>query len=164
MSRTEWREIAGTQGNYFVSDDGQVWSRPRKNSSGGLLKIGRNSHGYLVVDLSVNGKTTTRRVHRLVIEAFAGPPDDGHECRHLDGDKTNNRIDNLVWGTRSENAFDRVRHGTHATGSKTECLRGHPFDETNTRIRPDGSRLCRECHRQYLREWRRKRADGKAAA
>ena len=156
----EWRIIPGTDGNYLVSDHGQVWSRPRRNTSGGILTP-TVTQGYLYVTLSVDGRTQTRRIHRLVLESFVGPAN-GLECRHLDGDKTNNRLDNLAWGTRSENALDRVRHGTHSTGSKTECIRGHPFDEVNTHIRTDGSRYCRACALLRLHRYRRRLKEGAA--
>jgi DNA invertase Pin-like site-specific DNA recombinase len=47
-----------------------------------------------------------------VLEAFVGECPPGHECRHLNGNKTDNRVENLAWGTSAENARDRVRHGT----------------------------------------------------
>jgi predicted transcriptional regulator len=52
-------------------------------------------------------------VHRAVLTAFRGPyPGKGFEARHLDGNKQNNRLGNLAWGTRRENADDRIRHGS----------------------------------------------------
>jgi hypothetical protein len=53
-----------------------------------------------------------------VIEAFVGPrPDWAEECRHDDGDTSNNAAGNLLWGTKKQNAEDRERHGTHRKGS-----------------------------------------------
>lgn len=62
------------------------------------------------------GKAITRYVHRLVLEAFVGFSEPGHECRHGDRDTTNNRLSNLSWGTRSQNAEDRRKHGTMPLG------------------------------------------------
>lgn len=53
------------------------------------------------------------RVHRLVCEAYHGPPPEGFEVCHSDGSRTNNRADNLRWGSKSENVRDSVAHGTH---------------------------------------------------
>jgi len=50
-------------------------------------------------------------VHAIVLTAFAGEKAAGHVCRHLNGVATDNRLENLVWGTVSENCLDRVRHG-----------------------------------------------------
>ncbi len=101
----EWRWIAGYEWKYAVSDGGKVRSfvvSPR----GRLMKLCL-TNGYPMVQLG--GKL--RSVHRLVAEAFHGPCPAGHETRHLDGSKDNNRADNLAWGSRSENALDRARHG-----------------------------------------------------
>ena len=70
------------------------------------------------------------------------------ECRHLDDDKTNNTPENLCWGTRSENTYDKIRNGRHPMAAKTHCKRGHAFDEVNTYRNPaTGSRRCRKCKR-----------------
>lgn len=69
--------------------------------------------GYLYVRPNQN----TRKVHRLVAEAFHGPcPEDKITC-HKDGSRDNNREDNLYYGTQKDNMADRVRHGTAAIGS-----------------------------------------------
>ena len=49
----------------------------------------------------------------------------GDVVRHLDGDKENNRAENLAWGTDSENMIDQVRHGNHLHARKAHCPRGH---------------------------------------
>ena len=62
------------------------------------------------------GKYRTCYVHRLLSEIFNGPCPEGMECRHLDGDPENNNCNNVKWGTRLENARDRVVHGTSGKG------------------------------------------------
>lgn len=96
--------------DYLVGSDGSIWSK----KWGKLRKLPTSvtAKGYLRVSLSVDGKTFERKVHHLVLEAFIGPRPAGCECRHLDGDKKNNRPENLCWGTSEENAADRIRHGT----------------------------------------------------
>lgn len=55
---------------------------------------------------------TYRYVHHLILETFVGPkPSPKHMTRHLDGNRRNSRLSNLVWGTCKENAEDRARHG-----------------------------------------------------
>jgi len=112
----EIRPIPGHPG-YFVSDDGRVFSEcgmgrakskygwPRRELRPGIAK----EPGYPFVVLS--GKKG-RFVHRLVLETFVGPRPHGMEARHLDGDRTNNRVENLRWGTRKENVADAIKHGT----------------------------------------------------
>lgn len=63
---------------------------------------------------------TTAAVHRLVCVAFHGPtPSADHQVRHIDGMPTNNRADNLCWGTATENEADKLLHGTRVCGERT---------------------------------------------
>lgn len=123
-STTErWLPVVGWEGLYEVSDLGRVRSLPRRvprrhtgyyDVRGGFLTLHRHRRGgYLLAALTVDDMTTKQMVHRLVLEAFVGPCPDGQECRHMDGDPTNNTVGNLRWGTTAENADDRVRHGRY---------------------------------------------------
>jgi hypothetical protein len=113
--KEEWKPISGYGFDYFVSNLGRIASR---KDGFRILKPSVGSGGYYHVALSKHSKTTTLPVHRLVLETFVGKRPDGMEARHLDGHKLNNRRDNLVWGTRSENSKDKFRHGTHIRGEK----------------------------------------------
>lgn len=109
---------------YWVSDLGRL-AGPRGLTTGAL-----NLHGYRVVNVWPVG--TNRRVqhylHRLVCEAFNGPPPfDDAVCRHLDGDRLNNLAENLAWGTQAENVADAKAHGT--------MLRPHGFKLDVDRVR-----------------------------
>lgn len=158
-----WATIDGFP-DYQASDRGRVRSLARTitRSDGAPLDIHArilaahpNGRGYLKVTLYRDGEQHTRPVHGLVAAAFHGPRPEGLEVRHLDGDKLNNRADNLAYGTRSDNARDAVRHGTHRNARKTRCPAGHDYDAANT-YRRRGGRACRECHRINDRD--RKRA------
>jgi DNA-binding XRE family transcriptional regulator len=76
----------------------------------------RDPDGYLQISMTRNGKVITPRVHKLTLAAFVGPKAEGQQCRHLDGDRTNNRIENLAWGSHAENEADKDRHGTRPYG------------------------------------------------
>ena len=111
-------------------------------------------NGYLIVTLWRQGKQRTWLVHRLVLSAFVGPPAEGAEGLHRDGDQKNNTLANLTWGTHSDNQFDQVIHGTHANASKDQCPSGHDYDEENTYIYPGKPhRGCRKCRSRHMREW-----------
>jgi hypothetical protein len=85
-----WRPIPFAPG-YSVSTWGRLLTFKRRGGAGGsrIVEEGRN---------------------HLVLEAFLGPRPEGMECRHLDGDRANCRLDNLRWGTHSENERDKRRH------------------------------------------------------
>lgn len=75
------------------------------------------SRGYARYILRVDGRSITRSAHRLVCFHFNGPPPpDKTQCAHKDGNKENNRFNNLYWATAQENADDKVRHGTTTRG------------------------------------------------
>ena len=148
----QWRNVPGFSG-YQASTLGRV--RSLKGRTSRLLKGSLLKSGYYSVHLYNDDRRVHRPVHILVTTAFHGARPAGLEVRHLDGDSTNNRPTNLAWGTHVENNQDRVKHGTHHHAAKTECDFGHPFDETNTYVRPDGKgRQCRACCRRRGRERR----------
>lgn len=120
----EYRNIPGAP-HYRVSNDGRVQScRVRGRYVWTYTNQWRNMNlypdkrGRCSVILHIAKKPVNYFVHRLVLEAFVGPCPPGMECRHLDGDPTNNHISNLAWGTPKENAEDRERHGRTAKGEK----------------------------------------------
>lgn len=118
-----WKDIPGYAGKYQISRCGEVRSLSRADSMGRrwaerILKPATVRGGYLIVALSKNGKAKTRLIHRLLLETFSGPCPDSMEARHLDGDASNNRLDNLAWGTPTENYRDRDRHGTTPRGER----------------------------------------------
>jgi hypothetical protein len=76
----------------------------------------------MLVQLWKQGVLTGTRIHRLVLEAFVGPCPEGMECRHHpDRDPANNRLENLRWGTRTENVADMKRDGTQFVARGELC-------------------------------------------
>lgn len=106
----QWKEIAGSK-QYAVSSLGRVRSKFR------ILKQTISKKGYCKVHVRMmDGREVTDTVHRLVLLTFVGKPRQRHQCRHLDGNPQNNCLSNLRWGSVTENARDRKRHGTQAGG------------------------------------------------
>jgi len=108
------KELPGFPGQY-ATEDGLIYS----DRSGELrLKPQRlDTKGYLRVNLrddSVPAKDKQLNVHTCVLLAFVGPKPEGMECRHLNGNCHDNRLENLKWGTHQENMQDQIRHGTLA--------------------------------------------------
>ena len=136
-----WKPVVGYEGPYEVSDRGKVRSLDRtviyktgqtRHFKGQPLKL-KPHHGYWRVELNRNGKCACFRVHRLVLAAFVGPLPEGKEVCHNNGNPGDNRLENLRYGTKSENQRDRIKHGTHHELNKTHCPRGHRLADPNLR-------------------------------
>ena len=97
-----WKNIDGYGGIYQVSNLGRVKSFHRKTPI--ILKPMVSHKGYLRVELHYNNIRELRSIHRLVMETF-NPNDEGLQINYIDGDKTNNRLDNLEWCTGSDNVL-----------------------------------------------------------
>lgn len=148
----QWRPVVGFEGRLEVSDRGNVASLPVSSRHFRIVLRQKTEpqKGYRVVNPMVGGRRFNRRVHILVAEAFLGPRPAGAHIRHLDGNPANNMLENLQYGTPSENVADTIRHGRHTNTEKTHCKRGHAFDDENNFIRTaDGGRICRKCKRAY---------------
>lgn len=146
-SQEKWQPIPGW--NYEVSTTGRV-----RNSRTGLIrKNDRDRHGYPRI-LLCNGPHERKRflVHHLVASAFLGPRPDGMEVRHVNDIRHDNRVDNLHYGTRSDNMYDSVRNGSHNRASRNACCRGHEYADGTYRLRINKAngrpfRYCMICHR-----------------
>ena len=110
---------------YGVSKDGRVWSRRPLNGVGPLSSEWREitpspvRGGYLAFKAcDGNGGIKTALVHAATLEAFIGPRPDGFHACHNNGVRTDNRIENLRWGTPKSNYADRDSHGTTARGER----------------------------------------------
>ncbi len=102
----------GTEG-YIGKELVEVKKKPRKD-------------GYTQLSFQKDGKSYYRLLHRLVLETFIGPCPDRMECCHKDGNKQNNSVGNLYWGTRVDNTADNIRHGKfyNATKAAAKVNRG----------------------------------------
>lgn len=157
-AREEWRPVVGWEARYEVSNQGRVrrieYQVPLKNGKfrtfpERILKSRDQSCSrHQVVELLYGKEKKTSLVHRLVLEAFVGPCPPKQEACHHDDDPKNNSLENLRWGTRSENRMDMVRNGNHRNARKTHCKNGHEFTLENTYFyKEDGRRGCRACGR-----------------
>jgi len=167
VSAETWRPILGYEGSYEVSDLGSVRSLPRivqdkaarpHPVSGRVLTLAwKGPSRYAAVQLCQAGETHQVYVHRLVLEAFAGPrPFPDAVARHLNGNHLDNRAMNLAWGTQQENIADKFRHGTDHNTNKTHCPQDHPYSGDNLIVNTKGHRYCRACREMRNRQRRKK--------
>ena len=97
-----WKDIKGFEGIYQISNMGRVKSF-KADPNGRILSIKNSKGDYLNIVLCHGNKRRSVKVHRLVAEAFVPNPHNKPEVNHIDGNKQNNRADNLEWVTRAEN-------------------------------------------------------------
>lgn len=117
-----WLPVVGWESRYEVSDLGRIKSLRHLLDGRLLVSIMKPrpcpNGGHLQVRLSDFDRRVMVYVHQLVARAFIGPCPEGQEVRHWDGDPTNNRLSNLLYGTKEDNMRDMVRHGRSRAGSK----------------------------------------------
>ena len=131
-----WKPVPGHE-NYLVSDQGRV-AKVMKPGYASKLR-------YPFVTLGEVGKRVNYYVHELVLRAFVGERPEGAVVRHLNDVPTDNRLENLKWGSRSENQIDWRKKAAR----KTHCDWGHPFvaDNIVAESMRNGIRRCLACNR-----------------
>lgn len=122
--------------NYEVSNMGRV----RNTKTGRILRLVVNEWGYLHVTLCKDGKMKRFLVHRLVATTFIQNPENKSQVNHINGIKTDNRVENLEWVTNSENQQHAIRTGLRTkSGSpkqKVRCIEtGQEFESQHDAAR-----------------------------
>lgn len=117
----EWRDIAGYEGLYKISNQGQVLN-VRRNK---LLNPYIDADGYLQVGLSMKGKGRRFRVHRLVAMAFIENAENKPEVDHINTKKTDNRVINLRWVTPHENHMNHITRQNYSNAQRGKRIGMH---------------------------------------
>lgn len=133
-----WRPVPGYEGLYEVSNFGNVKSLPKlcgnHLSKEKILKPEKLRNGYLMVCLSNNKNIKGMMIHRLVAMAFLENENGMREVDHLDGNKQNNKLNNLKWVTRLQNIGNpntrwKTRGKLNGRARKVRCIEtGQIFD------------------------------------
>lgn len=124
-----WKAIPGYEGRYEVGSLGKIRSLPRvrvcktrhKDTTHTRFYAGRELSVYKMRDghlMTMLGRKNHMLVHRAVALAFIGPQPDGMEVLHLNGIPDDNRVENLKWGTRSENLKMDYAAGVRVFGAE----------------------------------------------
>lgn len=135
MTKEVWKDIIGFEGQYQISNLGQVKSLARLsgtnvNRKDRLLVQKPNKQGYLFVSLFSNSVCYNKYIHRLVAETFIPNPDNKPQVNHINEIKTDNTVENLNWmtptenlnyGTRNEKTFKPVTNGIQIFKSVNEA-------------------------------------------
>lgn len=143
-----WKPVNGYEGAYEISNLGRVRSLDRiiprpgqapERHKGRVLTPIRKTTGYLRVTLREGNRASQATIHSLVAQAFIGPRPSGADILHLDDDRTNNRLDNLRYGTRSENNIQIMEHGRKIGRAK---LTLQDVDDIRRRLEQGESGYC----------------------
>jgi hypothetical protein len=102
-----WKPIPGYNGWYDASNKGRIrsWKKAHGKMQGipMLLKPQKHHQGYLRIYLQLDGRTVRERIHCLVATTFIGLRPEKYDVNHINGQKDDNRLENLEYMTRSEN-------------------------------------------------------------
>lgn len=102
------KDIPEYEGLYAATEDGQIWTHDKiygqqATYKGRFMKQSIDAHGYRVLNLYKNKKKRCYKVHQLIAKTFIENPLNLWAINHIDGDKLNNRVENLEWCTLTEN-------------------------------------------------------------
>ena len=134
MENLKIKDVIGYEGLYSIDKNGNVYSkRSWRGIKNRVLTPSKNEYGYLRVFLTKNGKTSGITIHKLMAITFLGERKIDFQVRHLDGNKENNSLSNLKYGTALENADDRRLHLKTAFGERIASSKLTKEDVMNIR-------------------------------
>jgi hypothetical protein len=154
--KEEWRAVKGYEGLYEVSNLGRVKSLPKAQfKTEKILKPYINPrNGYCYVGLHKNNKGIGTRIHCIVMNAFNPVEkkpgyDPEYTIDHLDGDRTNNRLDNLEWCSQAENTQRalKVRKRNYKTRKVINLDTGEIFSSELDAAKSVGGKVSASIHK-----------------
>jgi hypothetical protein len=131
-----WKDVVGLEDSYMISNLGRIKSKEKivsqisrwgnkmeKPYPEKLMKPQKN-RGYFYVNAKGN-----KTIHRLVAIAFISNPENKKEVNHINGNKRDNRVENLEWVTRSENTLHAYRFGLCISQKGINNKRSQPISQ-----------------------------------
>ncbi len=110
-----WKKVVGYEGIYEISSYGRLRVllkyRKYRDYQSKILNPSNDKDGYLRTCLTKNKKRKSVFIHRLVAQSFIPNPENKHCVNHINGIKTDNRVENLEWVTHSENNKHAIKLG-----------------------------------------------------
>lgn len=104
---------------YSADESGRIYGHYRNK----FLVPQKHNKGYYYIELRVNKKRVLKLIHRLIAQTFIPNPENKPQVNHINGDKTDNRVENLEWCTNSENQIHAHLNGLKKFPlNKKKCL------------------------------------------
>ena len=128
----------------------RFWSKVEKSEGCWTWTASRDPIGYGT--FGFDGKV--RKAHRVAYVLAFGEIPEGHHILHSCDNPPCVNPAHLRSGTRKDNMQDALKRGRHFQANQTACKRGHPLDDINTYLTPDGRRNCRTCRADAKRAYR----------
>lgn len=113
-----WKNIKDFEGLYQVSNLGNI----KRITTNKVLNPSISNRGWLYLSLSKDNKYKNHRVHRIVAQTFIPNPKDKATVNHINGIKTDNRVENLEWNTIGENVRHAIKNGLQIKTKKVRCV------------------------------------------
>lgn len=145
--------IKDFEGIYEVDESGNIYQKKRRKCSRykedefpRKIATKKDKDGYVLVTLCTGNKSRCYRVHKLVAQAFIPNPENKPQVNHINGDKTDNRAENLEWCTAQENNLHALRTGLRNMKNNKLSMKVSQFDLQGNLIKTYLS--ANEAHRQ----------------
>jgi hypothetical protein len=136
----------------------RFWAKVRKGDGCWEWQASRNSSGYGWFRFGPQGSRTPTGAHRVSYVLTKGPIPEGMQVLHRCDNPPCVNPSHLFLGTNDDNHADKVAKGRHPNSRMEKCRPyGHPFDDANTYITPEGCRACRACARLRWRRYARQK-------
>lgn len=126
-----WKDVTGFEGFYKISNKGRL-ARFHSENTWKIMSFKNKSGWYLTIQLVRKGRTDTKKIHRLVAEAFIPNPKNYPEVNHKDGNKQNNCVENLEWCTHKQNVIHSMgmhKHQCDKMNYYNKYIRPTPIDQ-----------------------------------